>query len=44
MAMFGLSGTRAGYAFTNIPSAYGDYKIIVVTDKPQEIAFDISRE
>jgi len=44
MAMLGLSGTRAGYAFTNIPSAYGDYKIIVVTDKPQEIAFDISRE
>lgn len=43
-AMFGHSGERDGFAFTNITDAYGDYKIRITTETPQEITFELSDE
>lgn len=42
MAMFGHSGDREGFSFINIPSAWGKYKLIVISKFPEkvEITYD----
>lgn len=35
--MTGHSGKRDGFAFTNIPNAYGNYQLDVITSQPDKI-------
>lgn len=42
MAMFGHSGDRQDFSFINIPSAWGKYKLIIISKFPEkvEITYD----
>lgn len=42
VADFGNTGTRKGLAFTNIQSAYGSYRVTVITNEPErfEVIYD----
>ena len=40
----GLEDNRDGYAFTNLPNAYGDYSLIIISEKPEKFVIEYNIE
>ncbi len=40
MLISGHTGTREGYSFTNIPNAYGNYLLEIITSKPEKFLIE----